>query len=335
MNRLDFTQAVVRIRVLEKRLLSFETLERMIDAENTAEMIRRLNETDYARHVALMTKDLDFEQILSKELQNVYQLVHEISPNSAIVELLSLKYDFHNLKVLMKEICFKTELTNLYIPIGSLQFEKLKIAFDNNELKNINPYMRSMITEVMDDFQMYNDSQRIELLLDEKYVNMLYLQATETNIPLFLEYVQAMIDFINVRTMIRMQRLEKNVQFPFFEKVLFPHGNISKKKLFHLIHLPLTDLVKELQNEKNGKSLVKAIESYRVSTIFADYEKVMDDSLMDLALSAKYVNFGPEPLFTYILAKETEIKNLRVIFIAKTNKLSQSVIRKRVRDMYV
>lgn len=47
MDRLDFTQGVVRTRVLEKRLLTKGMLERLIDAETFDEALKVLKETDY------------------------------------------------------------------------------------------------------------------------------------------------------------------------------------------------------------------------------------------------------------------------------------------------
>lgn len=56
---------------------------------------------------------------------------------------------------------------------------------------------------------------------------------------------------------------------------------------------------------------------------------------MNLNKSSKYITFGPEPIFSYIVAKETEIKNLRIIMVSKTNGISPEAIRERVRDLYV
>ena len=56
---------------------------------------------------------------------------------------------------------------------------------------------------------------------------------------------------------------------------------------------------------------------------------------MDLNKTSKYINIGPEPIFSYIVAKEAEIKTLRIILVAKLNNLSPDVIRERVRELYV
>ena len=50
--------------------------------------------------------------------------------------------------------------------------------------------------------------------------------------------------------------------------------------------------------------------------------------------AAKYVTFGPEPIFAYIAAKETEIKIIRIIMVGKLNNVDTAVIRERVREVY-
>ncbi|MPN39299.1 V-type sodium ATPase subunit C [bioreactor metagenome] len=71
----------------------------------------------------------------------------------------------------------------------------------------------------------------------------------------------------------------------------------------------------------------------KIST--AEFEKQCDNLRMQEIMSAKYKAFGIDPFIAYYLAKETEIKNMRVILNAKVNNLSSDIIRKRVREMYV
>lgn len=49
----------------------------------------------------------------------------------------------------------------------------------------------------------------------------------------------------------------------------------------------------------------------------------------------KNVNYGIEPVITYIIAKEYEIKAIRLIMTGKINKIDTTVIKERMRDIYV
>ena len=50
---------------------------------------------------------------------------------------------------------------------------------------------------------------------------------------------------------------------------------------------------------------------------------------------AKYVPFGPEAAAAFLLAKESEIKNLRMILTGKIAGTPKEVISERLRETYV
>jgi V/A-type H+-transporting ATPase subunit C len=64
-------------------------------------------------------------------------------------------------------------------------------------------------------------------------------------------------------------------------------------------------------------------------------EKACDDFLIDYIVRAKYFPFGAEPLVSYILAKENEIKNLRLVLFGKKSGFSSEDIRRLLRNSYV
>jgi V/A-type H+-transporting ATPase subunit C len=51
--------------------------------------------------------------------------------------------------------------------------------------------------------------------------------------------------------------------------------------------------------------------------------------------NAKYISFGIEPIAGFIFAKETELRNLRIIITSKLAKLGQQTIKERLRETYV
>jgi V/A-type H+-transporting ATPase subunit C len=67
----------------------------------------------------------------------------------------------------------------------------------------------------------------------------------------------------------------------------------------------------------------------------AAFEKYCDDALIEYALPAKWVTFGIAPLAAYYLAKEAEVKNVRIVMTCKQNGVPADEIRKRVRRLYV
>ena len=333
MDRMDFIQGVTRTRVLETRLLSKAKIDRMIEAKDIGEVFKTLNETEYSNAVAGITRNEDYENILSHELKRVYKLMREISKNQIVVDLMALKYDYHNLKVLIKERKLNKDLSHLYISIGSTDFQKIKDGFLEGNYKDVQLEFKEAIEAVLKDFEITKDPQRIDLIFDKFYFEHLYNMAVNTEIELFINYVKDMIDFINIKSSIRLKRQGKDMGF--FEDVLLPNGNIDKDAILFALNDSIENMINRFKNSRISSKLIKGLESYKITNRLSDLEKYMDDYLIEINQPSKYVNFGPEPIFSYIVAKETEIKTLRIIMVSKLNKLSPDATRERVRDLYV
>ncbi|MFA7573144.1 MAG: V-type ATP synthase subunit C [Lutispora sp.] len=333
MDRMDFIQGVTRTRVLENRLLSKGKIDRMIEAKDIEEVFKTLNETEYSNAVTGITRDEDYENILSHELKRVYKLMREVSKDQIVVDLMALKYDYHNLKVLVKEGKLNKDLSDLYIPIGSTDFQKIKGGFLEGNLKDVQLEFKEAIEAVTKDFEVTKDPQRIDLIFDKFYYEHLYKMAKDTDIELFINYVKDMIDFINIKSSIRLKKQGKDMGF--FEDVILPNGNIDKNIILFTLNDSIENMINRFKNYRISSRLIKGLESYKATNRLSDLEKYMDNYLIEINQPSKYVNFGPEPIFSYIVAKEAEIKTLRIIMVSKLNKLSPDATKERVRDLYV
>jgi len=333
MNRMDFNQAVMRIKVLEKRLLAKSRLERMVEASDINEVIKILGETEYQYSLGLATTPVEYEKILSGEMRRVYRLMDELTGEQDIKKLLSLKYDYHNLKVLLKEKFLGTDLSRLYISYGSEDFSKVKNAYLSENFEGIDEKMVEALKAATEDFELTRDPQRIDIMIDRYYFEHLLQLAKSTEIPLFEEYVRDTIDFTNIRTLIRVKKMDKDQNF--LDQVILDGGYLSKEKIYFALKSSLEEIMETFKDERIGKDLVKGIEAFKKTGNLNDYEKIVDNSLMKLHEPSKTTIFGPEPLFSYLYAKEAEIKALRIIMVSKMNQLSPETIRERLRDLYV
>ncbi len=333
MDRMDFNQAVIRVKVLEKRLLSRARVERMVDAKDMDEVFRILGETEYQQHLGLMNRNEDYEKVLYAELKRVYALVRELTNEESISKLLALKYDYHNLKVMMKEKISGKSLENLYVSFGTLDLSKIKTAFLAEDYKDLDEHIREALVDTQNTYEKSGDPQDIEIVLDRHYYHHLSEVAKKTGVPLFMDYVKNLVDFTNLKSLIRVKKMDKDVRF--LEGILIDGGSISIEKILYAINDPLDTIIEKFRREDIGKPLVEGLEAFRRTGRLTEFEKIADNDLMRLHESSKSIVFGPEPIFSYLFAKETEIKVLRIIMVSKINKLSPEVIRERLRDLYV
>ena len=332
MDRMDYGRSVVTVRVFEKRLLTKNKLDRMIETETPEEVLKLLGETEYSQNMSDIQNAQDYEKILKRETERVFSLIRELSMDTEIVDILSLKYDYHNLKVLLKGKLAEKDFTDMLMDAGTEKADKLKVKFDTRNYNELPEEFIQAINEVEEDFSENRDPQRIDIIVDKYYYKNLLRIAGKINIPIITDYVEGLIDFQNVITLFRVKKQNRDVKF--LEEVIHEGGTISKDKIIGSINDTNEAIVNKFRKEKIGIYLMRGIEAYGETGRLSELEKISDNYLMELNKDSKYVVFGPEPLFTYLIVKEREINAVRMIMVSKINNIGTDKIKERLRDTY-
>jgi ATP synthase, subunit C len=328
MDRENFIQSSVRIRHAEKKLLTKQQLQRLADAKNLEDAIKLLNETSYSSELSKLDRPENYEQVLSEVLNKTYKEAMEISPDKSLVEILSCKYDYHNLKVLVKENILKEKFDSMYCMLDENEIE----AFRELALKNDEGLSKDF-KECLDFFETTKDPQDIDIFLDKKYFEKVLSLAEGFKLEMITEYFKAMIDFINLRTFIRCRK--QNQVKETLEKVLIKGGDVETDKILEMFYEDIEILPIKLKAYKIGRVLSKIVEEYKNTNSLNSFEKSMDDYLVEIVRKAKSIHYGAEVIFSFLFAKELEIKNLRLILVGKVNGLSADFIKERLREVYV
>ena len=331
MDRMDYGQSVVTIRILEKRLLTRNRLERMIEAQTPEEVLKLLGETEYSQDMADIRGSQDYEIILKRETERVFSIVRNMIKNTGIVDVLSLKYDYHNLKVLLKSKITGKDFSSLLMQAGTIDASKFKVKFETQS-NDLPQEIMEAIDEVQKDFEENHNPQRIDIIVDKHYFRNLSRLAKEIDVKVITDYVEGLIDFQNMITLFRVQKQKRDARF--LETVIFEGGTISKNKIVASINDNTDTVLNKFKKEKLGSYLVKGLEAFSETKRLSELEKISDNYLMELNKESKYVVFGPEPLFTYLVAKEREINAVRMIMVSKINNISSDKIRERLRETY-
>lgn len=330
MDRSKFIQSSTRLRVMEKELLKSENFIRASETETLEDALRSLSDTVYNKYINKISSPTEYEYILKEELTRFYDELFDISPSKIPIRLITLKYFYHNLKVLIKEDIGKKDLKDLYMDIGDFDLKEYRDALVKGSKKN--KYFE-LIQRVEEIYEEKKDPQLIDIYLDNAYFTELLELAEESQVDLFIEYAKNLIDFTNIRTLLRAKKQEKDVEF--LRQIIIEGGNVRKETYLDLLNREVssdTDVFKKLEIYKYIK---EALDSFKERGNLSDFEREMDNYFIDLIKDVKYITYGPEVIFANILAKEMEIKNLRIILVSKLNGLDSEFIREKLRDTYV
>lgn len=333
MDKMKFSQVIPRIRVYETKLLDKSKIDRMIDSNSSEEALRVLQETEYASIMTNVNKAENYEVILSEELKRLFNVMYDISPEKSIVDLMSVKYDYQNIKVILKGMFLKEDLSHLLMNVGSIDALKLKHSIENNDIRELPSIIRDAEKEAIEKFENTRDPQVIDIILD-KYMFKTIIQIRDSIKDNFInKYIAALVDSTNLKTLLRIKKQNKSREF--FDSVIIEGGSIDKDKLLGMLNDEAQNISTKLSYTDYAEFIKAGIEYYSKTGSISLLEKLVDNYIMDIMKNAKIIPFGVEPLLAYIYAKETEIKIIRIIMVGKLNNISAEVIRERLRDSYV
>lgn len=155
------------------------------------------------------------------------------------------------------------------------------------------------------------------------------------------DFIKRLIDLYNIKTFLRINYQKKPTET--LKANLIGGGYIPEAEFINSVReLHLKDQIFSNGLNQFGKPwegdyrglLKDGLVQVEKNGSFSILEHQIDEYLAGLLRPARYMFFGPEPVFGYCLAKENELKSLRLILLAKINNISAPQIQERLTLTY-
>lgn len=335
MKNTDFLSMSSYVRVQEKRLLDKGSIERVADAPSTGEALRMLSQnTDY--DFGALRRPEDYEIVIRAELRRAYKMAYEVSRGICPVlpEILGCKYDYHNVKVALKAKFLGQKVNTPWVeatPIPPQDIEKLVEKYDTKS--SLPPYILQAVAAGNEAFEKSQNPQDIDIVLDKlMYAHMLELAQGLGN-DFITGYVKSAIDFYNLKTLMRVKGMQKGTAF--LSDCMAEGGNTDPSFFLQSYSKTAGALSLAFAFKSYGEEVKAGVDAYERTGNYAELERLLDNYLMGYAKDAKRVSFGPEILFTYLVSKENEIRQIRIVVACKQNQIGSEILKERLRDNYV
>lgn len=331
-NQDDYAYATGRIRARELKLLDKNRFDRMLEAPNAEEAYKVLAEAEYGTGTDSTKSVFAFETLLEDEMKKTYALLSEIAPDPEVVDAFKKRYDFFNVKVLLKAELSNQEVPSILIETGTYDTSEIVRIIRERDYDELSPIMREAVLEVYDVFSRTRDPQAIDLILDKALYNQFYKDLKSIKNDFISELADIIVDTTNIKMFIRARYLKKSLSF--IKKILLDGGRVDKTIYFNNSDKSVNDFLNDLMKTGFGVKMLKSMkikENANIQTL----EKAFDDYLMTYMHKAKLITIGIEPFIAFLFAKEAEIKNVRIILTGKINRLPSHLIRERLRLIYV
>lgn len=327
-NSYPFASAKIKSR--EASLLTREKALRMLNAKNAEEAIKLLSDFGYTGADEIDPND--FEKLLSQNLKEVCKYIDELTPNKAITDLFFMMYDYHNVKVWMKDQLRDVSTEQAVINAGVYPVSRLYDIIHEKKYQFLSLEMRTALNELEKRFAVKPDVSLIGLFLDAAYSKEVARVLEDVDDLFVKQYFAALFDFSNIILLIRMKRA--NTPKDIFEKSMFAGGTIDATVLKRAYDMDEKDLKDVFAKGAYEKGLTTAFDYLEQTGKLVMFNKVKEDHLMRLAKENKGDIMTIGPVFSYLIAKQREIQAIRMIMIAKLNDMDSEMISEILPELF-
>ena len=321
----DYLSISARIRAKENYLLTRERMDRVIEARDDQEARKVLVECGYPD-----LPGASLEQMLAKVREETVKELSSAVPGEPGLEMFKLKYDYHNAKTILKAQAMGVDAGRLLLQGGRYDPAVLLARWQQEQLSGCTDAFRRAMESAAAMLRETRDPQQADLLLDRAMYAEMTSLAKAAGSSYLEGYVRLLVDAANLRTAVRVSRMEKEDDF--LRTVLLEGGNASVSAVAAARGEGIADVFQSgplAQAAKLGASLVKP-----GSGALTEFEKTCDDAVTAYLAANRRVPFGEQVVIGYLYAKEAELTAVRTIFAGRAAKLDGDTIRRRLRETY-
>ena len=324
MSKTKYTYAVARIRALEVSLLTNAVIEQLLACKSAEQALQLLVEKGWGD---LTAGTLDADEVLNKEEEKMWQTIREVAPDMHVFDVLSLPKLYHNLKAAIKEVCTEVENKNIFYDDCEIPGEEMFALVQNKEFDKLPGNMQATAREAFDTLLHTRDGQLCDLIIDHATLEAMLEAGKKSGEKIIEEYAQTAVAIADIKIAVRSQKTGKNAEF--MKKAMV---NCSEINVDQLTQAALAG-AEEIAQYLEGTSYREGADALRISP--SAFERWCDNKMTDSMRSQKYESFSVGPLLAYLLARQNEIKTVRIILTGKQNEFPDEAIRERIREMYV
>ena len=325
----DFMFASARIRAAESKGTPKERLDQLLEATDLAQL--RAIVADWTGS----DPDLSLDELLDRSLVSAVSLMQEAVPDLTAYRFLLNKYDCCNIKIAIKNAVGESRFDDVYFSVGTVPAEKIKEMPLTGDYSLLPTHMATAAPEALAAYKQTGEGRGIDLLLDKACFADSADSAAETAVPFLMEWNALKSDTVNLLSSLRISRMKMPVDtaLALFRRAFVSGGSIAEEAFFNAEEglLPLEKVALSIAASDLRAAAVQA--GSVGSNALAEH--ILDDVADKRIAAIRQLPFGPEVPALFLLIREAEIRNVRLIAAGLAAGLTRDQIKERVRVFYV
>jgi V/A-type H+-transporting ATPase subunit C len=155
----------------------------------------------------------------------------------------------------------------------------------------------------------------------------------EWEIPFVTDYLRHKIDLGNLKIYCRAKY--RDLPPERVEGLYMKGGFLATSTWRGNLGLSFGEMGEKLLSSSYYHAWVVATDELVENDMFIPLERESENFLMRYLQKARYIVFGPEPVFAYALAKKRELQLLRLLGVGILNQIPSEMLKERMGETYV
>ncbi len=319
----EYAFGVAKIRANELTLLTASDIDNLAAAQDYSSALRILADKGWD----VPENSTSFAPMLEKAEDDTWQLVCVCMPDVHVLDSLVFPNDFYNLKAAIKSAFSDLEPKDYFIKPYVTDPSVIAQAIEKKDFDLLPDYLKQTAKDAYDAVVRVENGRLADIIIDKASFNTSLACAKRSGNAVLLALAELNCAAANIKVAFRSARLGKDIDFML--RCMADCDTIDNKRL----------AAAALEGKEAFSSYLLVTQYAEAAEKLADstasFEKWCDDAVMGRIGVKRLAAFGPEPIIGYYLARQAEVRNVRIILSAKLNGVPTEEIRKRVREINV
>lgn len=312
-----------RAKTLENALLSHTQTELLTSAKGVDELRKALYDTYLAPYLSRQGNE-SISGALDESIIETKKFLTKVSPNPEALDVLWIKYDFYNLKAIIKgkragmsdnsilENCFK---------VAMVEPGQLLAHVVDGTLSYVHPYFE----EARKECEAIDRILEIDNIILKYYFLAIQEIAAKIKDPFVTKFVRLLVDLFNIKAALRAFAIEGIEP----SDVYVSGGSFTADQL-----ASKESVLGLLQRFGGEKRWTEAITHFETSGKYSWLEKVADEYVREFLKEESRLVFTLASLFSYFHASKNNAQIIGAIMVAKKTGMDEKDLRSILRRVY-
>ncbi len=304
-------------------------MSRMLEASTAGQLYQTVSE------LFRISVPAEEKMVFDAAFGDAVEKVRGAVPDFSVFYPLLYKYDCTNIKIAIKCAAQNLSSYNGFYTCGTVPAQQMQDYLQKDILPDLPSAMTAAAQTARQEYSKTGEVRGIDLLLDRACFADMAEKAAADGVPLIGQIVCMRADFANILACLRIRTggLPMEAARSLLSRVFVPGGQAALSVLLtEEGGLASIDQI----GERLGDCFVKdAVCRAASAADLSGIEKIFDEAVLQACQPYRFKPFGPEVIVRYLMIREAELTNGRIIAARFGSGADTDKLRERLREVNV